>query len=111
MTGPTGDRPRGYWDVVEADPPRSLVVRDGFADDAGNPNTDLPVSTMSVTIEDSGAGRSRMTITTRFQDQAAMEQVLAMGAEEGMRQAIGQMDALLTEDGGAAGGSGAGGAY
>ena len=23
MTGPSGDQPHGFWDVVEADPPRS----------------------------------------------------------------------------------------
>jgi hypothetical protein len=27
-----------------------------------------------------------------------MEQVLAMGAEEGMKQALGQIDAILAED-------------
>jgi hypothetical protein len=29
-----------------------------------------------------------------------MEQVLALGAEEGLRQAVGQIDAILAEDGG-----------
>jgi DNA-binding transcriptional ArsR family regulator len=38
MTGPEGDQPRGYWDVVETDPPRRLVFRDGFANDDGTPN-------------------------------------------------------------------------
>ena len=98
MTGPTGDQPRGWWEVMEVDPPRSLVFRDGFADDAGNPNPDLPVTTARVTIEDIGAGRTRMTITTQFPDAEAMERVLAMGAEEGLKQAVGQIDALLAEN-------------
>jgi uncharacterized protein YndB with AHSA1/START domain len=42
MTGPEGDQPHGYWDIVEVNPPRSLVFRDGFANDNGSPNTDLP---------------------------------------------------------------------
>jgi hypothetical protein len=33
MTGPEGDQPHGYWDIVEVDPPRSLVFPDGFAND------------------------------------------------------------------------------
>src|SRR5690349_9061368 len=41
MTGPTGDQPRGYWNVVRVDPPRSIVFRDGFANADGSPNTDL----------------------------------------------------------------------
>ena len=27
MTGPDGDQPRGYWDVLEVDPPRRIVFR------------------------------------------------------------------------------------
>ena len=98
MTGPTGDTPRGYWDVQEVDPPRSLVVRDGFADENGNPSTDMPTGLMRVDIEDAGDGRTTMTITSHFPDQASMEQLLAMGQEEGMIQAMGQIDAILAQD-------------
>jgi uncharacterized protein YndB with AHSA1/START domain len=98
MTGPEGDQPKGYWDVVEVDAPRRLVVRDGFAHDDGSPNDALPQGTMSVRIEEAGEGRSRMIIESAFASTEAMEQVLAMGAEEGMKQAIGQIDAILAED-------------
>src|SRR6185295_11915423 len=62
MTGPTGDQPRGYWDVLEADPPRTLVFRDGFANDDGTPNDDFPRNEGRVTIEPIGADRTRMSI-------------------------------------------------
>jgi uncharacterized protein YndB with AHSA1/START domain len=97
MTGPEGDQPRGYWEVVEVDPPRSLVFRDGFANDDGSPNPDLPVATARVTIEAVGAGRTRMSILHEFPSAGALEQVLAMGMEEGLRQALGQIDAILAE--------------
>ncbi len=42
MTGPEGDQPKGYWDILEAEPPHRLVVRDGFANDDGTPNDDFP---------------------------------------------------------------------
>ena len=58
MTGPEGDQPRGYWDIVEADAPRRLVFRDGFANDDGTPNTDMPVGEARVTIEALGDGRA-----------------------------------------------------
>ena len=45
MTGPEGDQPHGYWEVLEADAPHRLVFRDGFANDDGTPNTDLPMNT------------------------------------------------------------------
>jgi uncharacterized protein YndB with AHSA1/START domain/pimeloyl-ACP methyl ester carboxylesterase len=99
MTGPEGDQPHGYWDIVEVDPPRSLVFRDGFANDDGSPNADLPLTTARVTIEELGGGRTRMSIQSRFPSTEAMEQVLALGAEEGLKQAVGQIDAILGEDG------------
>jgi len=100
MTGPEGDQPRGYWEIVEVDPPRSLVFQDGFANDDGSPNTELPPTTARVTIEELGSGRTRMSIESRFPSTEAMEQVLALGAEEGLKQAVGQIDAILAEDGG-----------
>jgi uncharacterized protein YndB with AHSA1/START domain len=98
MTGPEGDQPRGYWEIDEADPPRSLVFRDGFANDDGTPNTDLPLTAARVTIEDIGSGRTRMSIESLFPSAEAMERLVAMGMEDGLTQAIGQIDAILAED-------------
>jgi hypothetical protein len=39
-----------------------------------------------------------MSIETLFPSVEAMEQVLAMGVEEGMKQAVGQIDAILSEE-------------
>ena len=60
MTGPTGDQPRGYWDIIETDPPRSLVFLDGFSNDDGTPNDAVPRNEGRVTIEGIGEGRTRM---------------------------------------------------
>ena len=38
-----------------------------------------------------------MSIESHFPSVEAMEQVLAMGMEEGLTQAVGQIDAILTE--------------
>ena len=97
MTGPEGDQPHGYWEVLEVDPPRALVFRDGFANDDGSPNDQLPTTTARVAIEDIGGGRTRMSIVSEFPSLEAMEQVLAMGVEEGLTQAVGQIDAILAE--------------
>ena len=98
MTGPTGDQPHGFWDIVEAEPPRRLVFVDGFANADGTPNDDFPRGEARVTIEPIGPGRTRMSILSLFPSTAAMEQVLAMGMEEGLTQAVGQIDAILAED-------------
>jgi uncharacterized protein YndB with AHSA1/START domain len=98
MTGPEGDQPKGYWDILEADAPHRLVVRDGFANDDGTPNDDLPRNEVRVTIDEVGDGRTRMSIESIFPSREAMEQLLAMGMEQGLTQAVGQIDAILAED-------------
>jgi uncharacterized protein YndB with AHSA1/START domain len=75
-----------------------LVFNDGFANEDGTPNTDMPINSARVTIEDLDGGRSRMSIQSIFPSAEAMEQVLAMGMEEGLKQAVGQIDAILAED-------------
>lgn len=98
MTGPEGDQPRGYWDILETDPPRRLVFRDGFANDDGSPNDDFPRTETVVTIEEVGDGRTRMVLASTFPSTEAMEQLLAMGMEQGITEAVGQIDAILAED-------------
>ena len=98
MTGPDGDQPHAYWEVEEVDAPRSLVVRDGFANQDGSPNTDIPMNRFRVTISEIGAGRTRMSIISTFPSTEAMEQLMAFGMEEGLTQAVAQIDAILAEE-------------
>jgi uncharacterized protein YndB with AHSA1/START domain len=98
MTGPEGDQPGGFFDVDEVQPPHRLVFHDGFSNEDGTPNTELPVTIVRMRIEDIGDGRTRMSIEGEFPTLEAMEQVLAMGTEEGMTLALGQIDAILAED-------------
>jgi uncharacterized protein YndB with AHSA1/START domain len=98
MTGPEGDTPRAYWDILEVEPPHRLVVNDGFANADGTPNTEMPSNRFLVTIEEVGDGRTRMSVQSIFPSTEAMEQLLAMGMAEGLTQAIGQIDAILAED-------------
>ncbi len=96
MTGPEGDEPRGWWKVLAVEPPKRLEFEDGFGDADGAPNPDLPTTHTHVDITPLGAG-TRMTITTTFPSPEAMEQLVSMGVEEGMAQALGQIDAILAE--------------
>ncbi len=93
MTGPGGEQPKGWWRMGAIEKPRRVELQDGFADEAGEPLPDEP-SDIVVTLEPTGSG-TRMTLLTRFADEAQMEQMVAMGMVEGMTEAIGQIDALL----------------
>ena len=43
------------------------------------------------------AGRTRMSIQAQFSSVEAMERLVAMGMVEGLTEAVGQIDAILTE--------------
>lgn len=56
---------------------------------------DLPTFTGRVRIEEVEPGRTRMSIESVFPSATVMERALAVGMEEGMRLAVGQIDAIL----------------
>jgi len=103
MTGPEGDQPHGYWDVLEVDRPRRILFRSGGCAADGTPDPDSALSTIHVDIEEIARGRTRMSIESVFPSTEAMEQALAMGTDQGMGQAVGQIDAILAEDASSAG--------
>jgi uncharacterized protein YndB with AHSA1/START domain len=94
MTGPDGEKYHGWWQVESVDAPRSLEFIDGFADDEGKPIEDRPVSKARVELSDLD-GRTRMVLRSVSASREQMEELVAMGAAEGLEQAVGQMDALL----------------
>ena len=94
MTGPDGDKSRGWWRVTAVDVPHRLEFEDGFADDSGSPNPDMPVMTIRVELTEQGAG-TRMAVETTFPTAEAMERMVNMGMEEGMTLAMGQIDAIV----------------
>jgi uncharacterized protein YndB with AHSA1/START domain len=97
MTGPEGDQPHGYWRVLVAEAPRRLEFEDGFADDSGTANPDLPTTMVRVSLDDRPGGGTRMSIESTFSSAEEMEQMVSMGMEEGMKQALGQIDGILAE--------------
>jgi uncharacterized protein YndB with AHSA1/START domain len=95
MTGPEGDTPGGWWRIIAVEEPHRLEFKDGFTDDDGEPNEDMPTTVTEVTLETIAGGATRMTMVSTFPSLEAMEQLMAMGAEEGMRLAVGQVDGLI----------------
>ena len=94
MTGPEGDKNGGWWRILAVDAPHLLEVHDGFADDTGAPNPDIPTMTMRVVLSEEG-GVTQVVITSTFPSPEAMEQLINMGMEEGLRASMAQMDEIL----------------
>ena len=77
MTGPDGSTSRGWWRFLAVEPGRRFEVEDGFAHEDGRPNEDMPSMRMVFTSLES------------------MEQLVDMGMIEGLKSALGQLDAVL----------------
>jgi uncharacterized protein YndB with AHSA1/START domain len=94
MTSPEGEKYRGWWRITSVDPPKSLEFTDGFADQDGTPVADMPTTTVQMQLTEHQGG-TRMELRSVFDSREQMEQLMDMGASEGLQQAVGQMDALL----------------
>ena len=95
MTGPAGETPRGWWRIDAIDKLRRLEFANGLAGEDGEPMPGVDPMAGEVTFETADGG-TRMTTVTRFTDVAQMQTMLAMGMQEGMTQAIGQIDTVLS---------------
>jgi uncharacterized protein YndB with AHSA1/START domain len=94
MTGPEGDVHHGLWRITAVASPNSLEFADAFADEDGTPIADMPVSTVTVQLTERD-GRTRMEMRLMLESREDMKKLLSTGVVEGLRQAVGQMDALL----------------
>lgn len=95
MTGPAGEKVRGYWIFDDVEPPQRFSLRDGFACDDGSPNTEAPEIRMEIRFEATESG-SRFTATSTFANLEAMQKLAAMGMVEGFTAALSQLDGVLT---------------
>jgi uncharacterized protein YndB with AHSA1/START domain len=90
-----GERMDSTWEVVAADPPHHLELRDADVDADGHPNDGNAVIAMSITIDERDGGGAVMVVRTHFESLAGMQEVLATGYLEGTQVIFSQMDALL----------------
>jgi uncharacterized protein YndB with AHSA1/START domain len=96
MTGPEGEKAGGWWRITAIEAPRRLEFDDGFADDDGAPVEAMGTTHATVMLEDLG-GRTRMTVLSTFETEEQMGKMIEMGMEDGMKEAAGQIDALIAE--------------
>ena len=94
MTGPDGERSRGWWRITSVAPPRSLEFTDGFAHRDGTPNAATPTTTVRVRLAEQDGG-TRMELRFGFASSEHMRQLERWGAFEVFPQSVGQMDAVL----------------
>jgi uncharacterized protein YndB with AHSA1/START domain len=102
MTGPDGTSHGGGWEWIDVKAPEggsaaelaSFEVKDYFTDENGNPSSDDMRMVFHFEATDTG---SRVTTTTFFASAEQLQQMLEMGMEEGMTEAMSQIDAVLAD--------------
>jgi uncharacterized protein YndB with AHSA1/START domain len=95
VTAPDGQKTHAYWRITAVDAPRGMEWEDGFLDDTGEPNPEIPPTTMRLTLAERGDGGTLMTIVVGFLSTEDMQAYLDMDIDEQMRVTFGQADALL----------------
>jgi uncharacterized protein YndB with AHSA1/START domain len=95
LSGPSGEVHRGFWRMHAIDKPIRIDFANGLAGADGDPMPEVPPMAGYVTFEATGTG-TRMTAVTHFINLAQMEMMIGTGMAEGMAQAIGQIDGMLT---------------
>lgn len=96
MTSPQGQRAGGSWEVLSIDEGRRFEVLDSFVGEDGEKLDGFPSMRMVLAFEATDAG-SRLTKTSHFVTIEDLEQVVAMGAVEGLRIAMSQLDTVLQD--------------
>jgi uncharacterized protein YndB with AHSA1/START domain len=96
MTGPDGEKSRGWWRVTSVDPPRSLEFTDGWAKADGTPNAEMPTTAVQMRLTEHGGG-TRMELRFVFESTEHMQQLERWGAFEVFPQSVAQMDTVLSD--------------
>ena len=96
MIGPDGTKSAGWFTFLDVQPLKRIEVEDGFSDEHGQPNPDMPTMRMVFSFSATPTG-SRFESTTWFPSAEAMEELVKMGMMEGMRSAMSQIDAVLAD--------------
>ena len=94
MITPDGQK---YWnrlDYKTIDPIDGYTAQDGFCDESGTVNPDMPGSLWDVVFADAGT-RTLVTIVVCYASSDALQAAVDMGLKDGMASTLERLDELL----------------
>jgi uncharacterized protein YndB with AHSA1/START domain len=94
MIDPDGKEYWGRMDYLKIRPIESYKGLDGFSDETGEVNPELPRSNWDVTFKDLGENSLVHTVVT-YKSLADLETVIQMGMKEGLTSTLERLDDLL----------------
>ena len=94
MVEPSGQEYWGRMDYETVRPIDGYTLQDGFCDNTGALNPDLPRSRWDITFSDAGA-RTLVETVVSYPSPEAIQQVIDMGLKEGLTSTLERLDELL----------------
>lgn len=94
MIEPNGTEYWGRMDYIKINPIESYTGLDGFCDNNGELNPDLPRASWDVQFKDMGEHAMVINVVT-YNSLSDIETVINMGMEEGMKSTLERLDDLL----------------
>lgn len=95
MQGPEGDRHHDYFAYEKVEPKTCFSGRDGFCDEQGRINMDMPRMRWESRIGPHGSG-TLVQVRIDLDTPEDLERIVAMGFKEGFTAGLDQLEDLLT---------------
>ncbi len=96
MKGPEGDIHWSFFDYASVKPKSFYSGSDGFCDEQGRINTDMPRSTWENRFSEED-GRTVVRIKITHDSAEDVEKIIAMGFKEGFSMGLDQLEQLLAD--------------
>ena len=94
MITPDGQKFWNRLDYKTIDPIDNYTAQDGFCDETGSVNPDMPGSQWDVTFTDVGAG-TLVTTLVQYASKESLQAAVGMGLQDGMASTMERLDELL----------------
>ena len=97
MVGPENEKHWARMNYISIDPQKSYDLEDGFSDENGVMNKELPVSKGKSTFTSTADG-TRVEMSIVYPTEADVQKIVEMGFEEGISICLEQLDQLLNQN-------------
>lgn len=97
MVGPKNEHQYSKADYTKIEDGKSFELSDGFTDEKGMVNKNMPQTKWKVEFKKSGSG-TNVFITITADTKQALEEILKTGFEEGFKMGLNNLDEYLDEN-------------
>ncbi|MEQ9302769.1 MAG: SRPBCC domain-containing protein [Marinoscillum sp.] len=94
MVGPNGEEHWSFADYTSITPKTNFKLQDGFCDDQGNVNKEMPQSNWNVDFTET-SGTTTVQVQIKHETLADLEMHIKMGFKEGFEMALSNLDQYI----------------